>query len=94
MLRDICTLDDTKFGELESVSLHRLSVSALLHVAALFSLDQDEMKQDSALFLLHPPHHIPALYVGLPNSIALSHSEVFSGGGENVMVTFWNRCPL
>lgn len=90
--KDVCTLDDTGFGELESVSSHSLLVSALPLAAScgcslppLFLLDQDETEWDSALFLLHLPHHTPTLDVGLPISIILSDpAVVFKGWRKRV----------
>lgn len=84
--RDSCTLDDTGFGELESVSLRRLLVSALILAPScgcclppLFSLDQDETEWDSALFLLHPPHHTHMLDVGLPLASFYLTLKLFPG---------------
>lgn len=74
--KDICTLDDTRFGELELVSSHRLLVSVFplapscgCCLPPLCSLDQDETEWDSALFLFHLPSHASTLDVGLPISI-------------------------
>lgn len=90
--KDVCTLDDMGFRELEPVSSRRLLVSVLplapscgCCLPALFLLDRDETERDSALFLLHPPCHTPALDVGLPISITLSHSAVvFEGWRKRV----------
>lgn len=74
--KDICTLDDTRFGELELVSSHRLLVSVFplapscgCCLPLLCSLDQDETEWDSAQFLLHLSSHATTLDVGLPISI-------------------------
>lgn len=74
--KDICTLDDTRFGELELVSSHRLLVSVFplapscgCCLPPLCSLDQDETEWDFALFLLHLSSHASTLDVGLPISI-------------------------
>lgn len=89
--KDVCTLDDMGFGELESVSSHRLLVSVLplapscgCCLPPLFLLDRDETERDSALFLLHLPRHTPSLDVGLPTSITLSHPAVVFKG--------WRKC--
>lgn len=88
--RDSCTLNDTGFGEPESVSSRRLLVSALILAPScgcclppLFSLDQDETEWDSALFLLHSPHHTHMLDVGLPLALFYLTLKSFLG---------WRKC--
>lgn len=91
MWKDICTLDDTRFGELELVSSYRLLISVFplapscgCCLPPLFSLDQDETEWDSALFFLHLPSHASTLDVGLPITIALSHPAV--------VFKAWRKC--
>lgn len=62
--KDVCTLDDTGFGELEWVSSHRLLVSVLplapscgCCLPPLFSLDGDETEWDSAFSPPSAPPH-------------------------------------